>query len=316
MIPLALPSTEQVIVALSCLTITAIWLIWTIGLVIRRFVGSVLWHGRASFIIYIAFMLIALVTVAFIVRLNVDMRNSRREHTAQFLPALQEGMVLGTFKMPKGTRLELAIANELQSFRSAEFPENVVVAGVQTRKMTRYVSRETDADYKTTGFTSSSLTLIGEGEAVVSGWTCDASRPIVFHTQKDGSLDQFERCTLAAGNGLEGSLVPRGTEVISTGGTVYVDGFTDDDRWRLDIPVDDQIDLNGLILSGVNVYLDAERRLYRVDETELAEEQATGRANLHAGSSIGYHLRQTRLAFPKQWVVKDSATADWKYLFQ
>ena len=94
---------------------------------------------------------------------------------------------------------------------------------------------------------------------------------------------------MAEGNRIESAEVPAGSEVRSSTGTVYIDGFIDDDRWLKDLAKETVIEIDGLTLSGPVLKLDDQLNIYQVDRAFLKHDVIFGGASHAAGESVSYN---------------------------
>ncbi|WP_434676348.1 hypothetical protein [Pseudomonas sp. D3-10] len=122
MIPVALPSAELLLYLAFFFATTLFWFGWTIRLVVRYIKGR--WR-RPLLLPYMLVTACALFTLWQSAAFYVQMRSYEREREASYRPELVEPMRLGQIDMPKGTKLELAVADHRESFKRAVFPSPV-----------------------------------------------------------------------------------------------------------------------------------------------------------------------------------------------
>lgn len=261
MIPIGLPSLEFVLIRLAFLLLTLLWLGWTLRLGASAAARQSL--GGTWGIAYLLMSGLSLFTLWRIYDLQSQFTAYRTQQLASFHPVLSQAMRLGAIEMPQGTALDLSEADQLGSFRAARFPSVILIAGVETLALTRYLSVQTDAAYRTTGYTPQRLYLSGRGESLQQGWICDATQPIAFDTQADGSIMAFTGCVLAQGNHIEAIPAPAGSEVLATEGTLYLDGSIDPDRWLIHLPETAEFDSGRAVQHGGAILLDADRKIFR-----------------------------------------------------
>lgn len=261
MIPIGLPSIEFVLIRLAFILVALLWLGWTVRLCLSAKARQGLTAAWA--IAYVLLTGVSFYTLWTIYDVQRQFSAYKAEHQANFRPTLSEGLTVGTIAMPTGTALELTVPNQLSSFHVARFPDPLNIGGVETLLAERYVSIQTGDDYQTIGYAPENIRLSGRGESSQQGWICDATRPITFSTHRDGSLDAFESCTLAAGNDVHDSALPPGAEIVATTGTVYSNGHVDPDRWLIHLPEHGEFRIGDSVQQGGALLLDAKRKLFR-----------------------------------------------------
>lgn len=301
MIPVALPSVEfLVIVGLLFLT-TLVWFVWTVWLLFFR-KSQKPWANH-WFALYGLTTFPALFTLYHVVTFSLEMRTLDREHEKNFAPTLTSSERIGQIDMPEGTKLRLAAAQKLESFGRATFPHPVEIAGINALAVDRYIAVKYDDSYNVTGFAPDNMRIVGEGTSEQQGWTCKATTPVEFDVNDDGSVKAFKRCVLAAGNAADGISLPSGTEVWTSTGNVYTDGFTDTDRWVMDIPRDKTVLLDGLELTGPRIMLDDHKKLYEVSSGSLAKDTSFGADTYPAGTLVRFNPRHIRDSHPNAWLL-------------
>jgi hypothetical protein len=301
MIPVALPSVEfLVIVGLLFLT-TLVWFVWTVWLLFFR-KSQKAWANH-WFALYGLTTFPALFTLYHVVTFSLEMRTLDREREKNFAPTLTSSERIGQIDMPEGTKLRLAAAQKLESFGRATFPHPVEIAGINALAVDRYISIKYDDSYNVTGFAPDNMRVVGEGTSEQQGWTCMATTPVEFDVNEDGSVKAFKRCVLAAGNVADGISLPSGTEVWTSTGNVYTDGFTDTDRWVLDIPRDKTVLVDGLEISSPRIMLDEHKKLYEVSSGSLAKDTSFGEDTYAAGTLIRFNPRHIRDGYPNAWLL-------------
>ncbi len=301
MIPVALPSVEfLVIVGLLFLT-TLVWFVWTVWLLFFR-KSQKSWANH-WFALYGLTTFPALFTLYHVVTFSLEMRTLDREHEKNFAPTLTSSERIGQIDMPEGTKLRLAAAQKLESFGRATFPHPVEIAGINALAVDRYIAIKYDDSYNVTGFAPDNMRVVGEGTSEQQGWTCMATTPVEFDVNEDGSVKAFKRCVLAAGNVADGISLPSGTEVWTSTGNVYTDGFTDTDRWVLDIPRDKTVLVDGLEISSPRIMLDEHKKLYEVSSGSLAKDTSFGEDTYPAGTLIRFNPHHIRDGYPNAWLL-------------
>lgn len=301
MIPVALPSVEfLVIVGLLFLT-TLVWFVWTVWLLFFR-KSQKPWANH-WFALYGLTTFPALFTLYHVVTFSLEMRTLDREHEKNFAPTLTSSERIGQIDMPEGTKLRLAAAQKLESFGRATFPHPVEIAGINALAVDRYIAIKYDDSYNVTGFAPDNMRVVGEGTSEQQGWTCMATTPVEFDVNEDGSVKAFKRCVLAAGNVADGISLPSGTEVWTSTGNVYTDGFTDTDRWVMDIPRDKTVLVDGLEISSPRIMLDEHKKLYEVSSGNLAKDTSFGANTYPAGTLIRFNPRHIRDGYPNAWLL-------------
>lgn len=301
MIPVALPSVEfLVIVGLLFLT-TLVWFVWTVWLLFFR-KSQKPWANH-WFALYGLTTFPALFTLYHVVTFSLEMRTLDREHEKNFAPTLTSSERIGQIDMPEGTKLRLAAAQKLESFGRATFPHPVEIAGINALAVDRYIAIKYDDSYNVTGFAPDNMRIVGEGTTQQQGWTCKATTPVEFDVNEDGSVKAFKRCVLAAGNAADGISLPSGTEVWTSTGNVYTDGFTDTDRWVLDVPRSKTVLVDGLEIASPRIMLDDHKELYEVSSGSLAKDTSFGANTYPAGTLVRFNPRHIRDSYPNAWLL-------------
>lgn len=300
MIPIGLPSVGFVLLTLALLLATAIWFGWTLRLALawrkfRQLQG--IW-----LLAYAALGAVALFTTVKFVELQLHLNAYQKAQQTHYHPVLSAPQRLGGIDMPAGTQLRLAVADREESFQLAVFPAAVPVAGIRAERVERYVGVETDDDFKPRRVTAENMRVTGQGISIQQDWHCDASQPITFTVHADATLFSFDRCVLADGNSVDGIALPAGTELWTSTGTVYVDGFVDQDRWVISVPDDAEIRIDGLALSGPLLKLDSQRRLYEVERAVLMQGGQLGAVDHPAGTIAHLNPRRLRVAHAGAWI--------------
>ena len=302
MIPVALPSLEQVLLLGFLLLTTLIWMVWSLYLPFAPAQHRL--AGLTSQIIYGVVSCIAVYTLYKIVDFQLARAAYKKEVAEQLLPVLEAPARLGQIDMPAQTQLRLLIENERDAFASASFPEPVDIAGIPARQVDRYVVVHTDDAFKTTGFTPTSMRVTGDGLSVQDGWRCDNQAPVEFDLQADGRIASFERCVLAEGNVVDGMALPAGAVLRRSSGNAYTDGFVDQDRWVIDVPQGQEVLVHGLPLLAPVIALDEARTLYEVNRATLARAAQHANTRYAAGASVWFNPRSRRGAHPAEWVIE------------
>ncbi|MFF7396836.1 hypothetical protein ACFZAI_10305 [Achromobacter sp. NPDC008082] len=270
MIPVSLPSANFFLL-LSLGFLTGIVLVgWAVVLAVsashRR---SVRKHWKKSAVLFVVLALPA----AFFVWVNaviwqVEREGARRE-AARHVTLDQPTTVAGTL-MPAGTRLSLQDEGQPETYVEAEFPQPVEIFGVQAMRARRHLGTDYDDTYAVRGRYPQTVFVSGKGEQTVQGWQCDATQEIEFDTTRDGAMKALRQCQLGHGNQIGELALASGSVVFGSDGTVYTDGSSDPDRWRVEVKHSVAVQVFGLMVSAPRLYLDADRRLIRVSDTELA----------------------------------------------
>ncbi|WP_313618427.1 hypothetical protein [Agrobacterium sp.] len=301
MIPVALPSVEFLaIVGLLFLT-TLVWFVWTIWLLFFR-KSQKPWANH-WFALYGLTTFPALFTLYHVVTFSLEMRALDREHEKNFAPTLTSSERIGQIDMPEGTKLRLAVAQKPESFGRATFPHTVEIAGINALAVDRYIAITYDDSYNVTGFAPDNMRVVGEGTTQQQGWTCQATTPVEFDVQEDGSIKAFKRCVLAAGNMADGIDLPAGTEVWTSTGNVYTSGFIDTDRWVLDVRQGKTVQVDGLELTGPRILLDENRKLHEISGATLAKDTTFGANTYAAGTIVRFNPLHLRDTHPDAWLM-------------
>ena len=300
MIPVALPSVEALLFLAFLLVTTFVWIVWTLGLVLRYAAGR--WK-RPMLLPYGLVSAVAIFTLWQIGDFYIQMNAYENERVARYRPELSEPTRLGQIDMPKGTKLELSVADTPESFNHALFPHPVSVANIDAVEIARYISIKTNENYETIGFTPDNMRIIGKGVTTQSGWRCDATQPVQFDLKPDGGISAFSTCILADGNVVDGITLPKGTFLRSSTGNVYTDGFVDSDRWVLDTPEGQGVRIDNFDLSEATLALDGERKLHEVRRGVLSKDGTLGTHHHTAGSTIRYNPRHLRNDYPGAWLI-------------
>ena len=304
MIPIGLFSLEQVLFVAFLLLTTLVWLCWSAYLPFAPAPHRL--AGLASKIVYGVVSCIALFTLYKIVDLRLHLSAYRAEMESQYMPVLEAPARWGHIDMPAQTQLHLAVAHEMDSFSQAVFPEPVDIVGIAAREVTRYVAIHTDANYQTSGYTPQNLRVMGEGVSAQEGWLCDnQASPVEFDLRADGAIASFYRCVLAEGNVVDGMALPAGAEVWRTNGTTYTDGFVDENRWNIDIPRGQTVEVLGILLMAPYIELTQARQLHAVKRTTLARDAVIDSVAYKAGLSVEFNPIALRDNGRKKWLIND-----------
>lgn len=312
MIPVSLPSVEFVVLVFTLLAITIIWIVWTLFLCCRWLLSlrnPQLIKGKwrmITVLTYLVVMTVALFTIGTFFNFKRQTDEYLSTYNRQYRPVLDAPQRLGGIDMPAGTKLELAVADQKEAFRVATFPSPVLVAGVNALKVERYLYTAAEKQDGSTLFEPQTMYVSGLDTATQNGWHCDATHPLEFTLKSDGSDLTFSSCTLAEGNHIEGAQVPMGSEVSFSTGTVYVDGFFDNDRWILNLPEEAVIEIDGLPLKGPVVRLDDQLKIYQVDRAKLAHDTVFGGINYESGVTVRFNSRVLRPTYSQSWLIQVS----------
>jgi len=200
---------------------------------------------------------------------------------------LQETTTVGGTAMPAGTRLKLQDEGQLETYLEADFSQPVTMYGVQASSARRYLHTDYDSEtYALRGRYPRNVILRGAGSQEVLGWQCDATQDIEFEVASDGAMKAFVRCVLGPGNRIETVDLAPGSVVYGSTGTVYTDGSSDPDRWRIEVKNPVAVRIFGLPLSEPRLYLDDARRLLRVSDAELACPTRFGGVSYATGTRV------------------------------
>jgi len=300
MIPVALPSVEALLLLAFFLVTTLVWVVWTLLLFVRYVSGR--WK-RPMILPYGLVTAVALFTLFRFGDFYLQMSAYDRERAASYRPELSQPARLGGIDMPKGTKLELAIADNRQAFNRAVFPHPVRIADIDAIEIARYIAIKTNENYETIGFTPGNLRITGNGVTTQSGWRCDATQPVEFDLSPDGGISAFSKCTLADGNVVDGISLPQGTSLRASTGNVYTDGFVDSDRWVLDTPQEQTIHIDSFDLSEVTLALDGNQKLHEISRGVLSKDATLGTLHHAAGTNIRYNPRRLRNDYPGAWLI-------------
>ncbi|TQS71705.1 hypothetical protein ERN12_11890 [Rhodobacteraceae bacterium] len=255
MIPIPILSLKAILIILAFYAATLAWLVWTLRIIFSVKARRRLGPGRS--VVYVIFMAMSCVTVWY----HYDLRQPTAEFKMKFEPVLSERSLIGGINMPAGTKLVVNAPYDFETFREAEFPYPVRISGTDALRAERYLTIETDEDYRTRGYTPLNIRLTGNGEGLENEWRCDATHPIVLKTHSDGSIKDFESCMAADGNLIENQPLPKGAEIIAIDGTVYTDGFVASDRWLVYLPAGAEFTVGDTSQMGGMIRLDAKRRI-------------------------------------------------------
>lgn len=213
-------------------------------------------------------------------------RESDRSEAARNV-TLAQPTTVGGVAMPVGTRLKLQDEGQLETYVEAQFPEPVPMYGVQASTATRYLDTDYDKDtYALLGRHPRTVLLRGAGSQAVLGWQCDATQDIEIDVARDGAMTALNKCVLGPGNRVESQDIAPGSIVYGSTGTVYTDGSSDPDRWRIEVKDPVAIKVFGLPLSYPRIYLDDQRHLFRVSDAELACPTQLGELSYVAGTQV------------------------------
>ena len=259
MIPVALPSSEFVLILLAALVATLVWMVWALRLTFDKQARSRLRGWRGPLFLLLAGIAVYVMFSAYALRR--DFNAFAAEQQEIYHPILEHAQTLGRIAMPSGTKLRLAVPRQPAAFDRAEFPHPLLVGGVNALLAERYLRIHTDESYQTTGFTPQNLRLTGVGESQQAGWRCDATSVIVFETHPDGTIKAFQSCRAGAGNLIEGQPLPKAAEIVATEGRLYLDGRRGLDRWIIYVPQDASMQIDGVDQKGGALLLDADRKV-------------------------------------------------------
>lgn len=271
MIPVSLPSANFYLLLSLGLLAGVVLAIWGVVLAVsashRRTVRN---HWKKSAVLFV----VLAVPFAFFAWVHTIVwqieRESERAEAARNV-TLAQAATVGGVAMPAGTRLKLQDEGQLETYVEAEFPAPTPIFGVHTLLARRYLNTEYEKDtYELIRRYPRNIVLKGQGDQLVQGWRCDSTQDIEFDTESDGAMKALNQCTLGSGNEVEGIAIHAGSVLYGSTGTVYVDGSSDPDRWRIEVKDPVAVKVFGLMLSEPRIYLDIDRRLLRVSDAELA----------------------------------------------
>ncbi len=311
MIPVSLPSANFYLLLLFGMLAGVVLGGWALVLAIsaghRRTVRK---YWKTSAILFV----VLAVPFAFFVWVQVIVgqieRESERAEAARNV-TLEQAATVGGVAIPAGTRLKLQDEGQLETYVAAEFPVPTPIFGVQATLARRYLDAEYEKEtYALIRRYPRSIILKGQGDQTVLGWRCDSTHDIEFDTQPDGTMKALDQCRLGAGNNVDGMAIHAGSVLYGSNGTVYVDGSTDPDRWRIEVKDPVAVRVFGLMLSEPRIYLDADRHLLRVSDSELACRARFGGFDYAEGTQVKTIRRVVdgqREAFPGVLVFSPAA---------
>lgn len=301
MIPVALPSLSSILILAGIFLGGLIWLVWTAILLVNRSSRRTLNRRRWLILPYGALGVAAIYAGLFLYKGWRISQEINQSWAATHI-TLDEPALIGGIDMPAGTKLTLSIADQRESFSEAEFAQAVDTFGIKALRIDRYIHIDTDENFKTIGAYPLNLRIRGEGEASLEGWRCDATSPIEFEADRDGRPASFERCILAEGNQPDGLNLPAGAEIYATGGTTYIDGSVDPDRWVISLEPSMSLRLKGADLAGLVLKLDAERRMLEFERAVLACPLQQGAIHYPAGTELRSVGKGLRALYAGAWV--------------
>jgi hypothetical protein len=271
MIPIALPSASFYLLLTVSFFAGVLLFGWLLALAssagMRR---AVRLHWKKSAVLFVLLAVLFSYYAWFQAIVWQVERESERQEAARNVTLAQPTTVGGT-DMPAGTRLKLQDEGQLETYLEAEFPQPVPVYGIQATQVRRFLGTDYDDDtYALIARYPRTVILRGAGDQAVQGWQCDATQDIEFDSERDGAMKALNQCQLGHDNHVGDMEIAPGSILYGSEGTVYVDGFKDPDRWRIEVKDPVAVKAFGLMLSNPRIYLDADRRLLRVSDTELA----------------------------------------------
>ena len=271
MIPVALPSASFYLLLsfgfLAGIVLVGWAAMFAASATHRRFVRR---HWKLSTALFVVLAVpFAFYAWVQVVIWQIEREGDRREAARHV--TLEQAATVGGTPMPAGTRLTLQDEGRLDTYLEADFPQPVTMFGVQAMRVRRFLDSDYDKDtYALTGRYPRTVILSGQGDQAVLGWRCDATRDIEFDTTREGGMKGLNQCQLGSGNQVGDLTLAPGSILYGSSGTVYTDGSSDPDRWRVEVKDPVAVKVFGLMLSDPRIYLDADRRLLRVSDTELA----------------------------------------------
>lgn len=304
MIPVALPSASFYLLLLISFLAALLLGGWLLALLVSRSARAGLRrHWLISSLLML--VLVPLTTFQIVFQRGVQQIHQESERRqAALRSTLEAPTTLYGIEMPAGTQLTLQREHQLETFTSAEFPQPVLIQGIPTLHLNRWlqVLHQEGVPYDESPLRTTSLTLSGEGQAEVEGWQCDISTPVEFDVSEGNGI-RFRKCSLNAGNTVANITLPAGTELLASDGTVYTSGFRDNDRWRLDIPDQQVITLDGIALSGLSLRLDQQRQLHSFDNAELVCSLQLGDWRYPPGTTVSSAPLHLRTQYPGSWLL-------------
>jgi hypothetical protein len=287
MIPIALPSASFYIL-LSVSFFAGILLAgWAVALLanagLRRAVRK---HWKKSAALFIVLAVLFSYYAWFQTMVWQIERESDRREAARNVTLAQPATVGGA-AMPAGTKLKLQDEGQLETYLEAEFPQPVPIYGVQATSARRYLDTDYDNDtYALIARYPRTVILRGAGSQPVQGWQCDAAQGIEFDSLRDGGMKALNQCRLAPGNRVGDLEIAGGSTLYGSSVTVYTDGSSDPDRWRIEVKDPVAVRVFGLMLSNPRIYLDADRRLLRISDAQLACPASLGGFDYAPGTQV------------------------------
>ena len=305
MIPIALPSTEWLLVVGGLLLLSIIWIFWSLMLIFSAASRKRLIHLRL--VIYLFCTAVALFVIYQIYTVTIDTQQAMQKLQKEYYPVLSHPQRIGQIEMPAKTELSLLQANTLESFQHADFPHAIKIQGINANSVERYVSYEYDKqDYSVTKIIPKNMSVRGTGITQQAGWRCDANLAVKFTLHADGAIADFDGCQLAESETIDGVIMPLKTVVTPTQGDAWTDGFVDQDRWLLDTDIDlsfsNIVEIDGLPLVAPHIYLDAHRKIYTVIHTELARTVTFGGITHPKGTLVNLNPRPLRKHYAGSWI--------------
>jgi hypothetical protein len=255
MIPIPILSLAAILIILAFYAATLAWLVWTLCIILSAKVRH--WLGPWRIFVYAILAAMSCLTVLY----HYDLHHQAADLKMKFEPVTSEDSFIGGIDMPAGTKLVVNVPYDFESFREANFPHPVRISGTDALFAERYLTIDTDEEYRILGYTPLNIRLTGIGEGLENGWRCDATQSITLQTHSDGSVKAFESCMAAVGNRIENQPLPKGAMIIATDGSVYTDGFVASDRWLIYLPADAELSVGNKTQTGGMIQLDAERKI-------------------------------------------------------
>jgi hypothetical protein len=314
LIPVALPSVSLLVLLLLSLLATIFLAGWAVAFALSESVRRA-FHKRlkTSLAVLLSSMLLASFFVLMLWGSHQVTHEIDRQQAARHITLTQPATV-GGIDMPVGTRLIVEIAGDMESFSHAEFPHPVTAYGVEAITLNRDISIDyDDKTFVTRGSHATAVSVKGAGRQEVQGWWCDAAEFIQFEVRPDGRLKDFGHCLLADGNQVGDLAIPKGATLRLNEGTVYGDGFRDDDYWKIQLADDQVMHLFQLPLKQPELMLDRQRNLLGFDQASLACETSLGPMTYPAGTRVESAGRGLRDKYPRTWVFSPQAGAVARY---
>jgi hypothetical protein len=284
LIPVPIPSARLFLLLALGLLSGLILLGWGLGLAISPKVrGLSTEYIKTSLSLFLPLILLFSFFAWFQIRMLQLEREFRREQAARHV-TLEQPTVVNGINMPAGTHLTLRHKNQLESYTEAEFSQAVPLHGLQVTKMERFVSDPGGDGSRMTA--SSKITLWGPGDQDVEGWHCDTTLGIEVEVENDGGVKSLEQCTLGRDDSIDALNIAPGSVLYVSNDEVYLDGYADPIRWRIEVKDAAAVEVFGLPLANPRINLNADRHLIMFSDASLARPTQFGDFNYPAGTQV------------------------------